>query len=174
MIPYPVSGLARLLKKRKKLPKIRYTKGHRINDISKNRVNVEVFIKILFRLLELMLMDVAEGKTVYFDRKRKSRFFVAMIPAGSDAIMGKGLKEDSLKVDLKTSKYTLPQYAFDPGGRANPAKVFVPEYLWEMLVDNVNMGKKYSRPAGKKFISEVSEEERDVRWAKWKKLRTGK
>jgi hypothetical protein len=40
-----------------------------------------VYSTVLFRLLELMIMDVIAGHVVYFDRNVKSMFYVDYKPA---------------------------------------------------------------------------------------------
>jgi hypothetical protein len=52
----------------------------------------QVYSTVLFRLLELIIMDVIAGHVVYFDRNVKSMFYVDYKPASQEIISGKGIK----------------------------------------------------------------------------------
>jgi hypothetical protein len=52
---------------------------------------LRVYSTVLFRLLELIIMDVIAGHVVYFDRNVKSMFYVYK-PASQEIISGKGIK----------------------------------------------------------------------------------
>ena len=166
---WPISGLKRLLEGRKF--KIEYKEGESISSVpglKGSRHVAEVFVKVLFRLLEFMMLDVAAGHTVYFDKKVKSRFFVVMAPVGEDFIKGKGLTKGSIKIDLKATKYKQPRFAFDPGyEKSTPAFVYAPEYIYAALVEEANAGMRYTRPTGKKFYFELTPEEREIRSEAW-------
>lgn len=168
---WPITGIGRLIKG--KTPKIEYTEGNTIRDVpglATSRHVIEVYIKVLFRLLEFMLLDVAAGYTVYFDKKRNSRFFVVFLPVGENYIKGKGLKATTSKVNLKITKYKEPRFGFDPGyAGSTPTQVIVPEYIHDVLIEEVNEGRKYARPLFKKFLSELTEEEKEVRIKAWEK-----
>lgn len=168
---YPITGLARLI--RGKMPKIIWKKGHSIKEVDPGRHNVIVFGKILFKLLEYMFLDVVDGHIVYFDRVRKSRFFIAFLPVFQKRMEHYKEEDTKYNVDFSVTNYTLPIFAFDPGYElANPAKVYVPEYLYEILIENVNEGKKYSRPYGKKFIRELNDKELKERLKRWEIVRS--
>ena len=50
------------------------------------------------------------------------------------------------KVDFRVSGYRMPMVAFDPGyPNSTPCEVFVPSYLYSMLIDKVNSGMKYTK-----------------------------
>lgn len=135
-----------LLKDRVK--KIKYKKGFNNASITADHGTTTVYAKVLFKLLELMILDVIEGHIVYFSRRVKSRFYVDWTPAGKNLIMGKGIKDDMKipLVDFKVTRYRMPLIAFDPGyTRSTPCQVYVPSYLYSLLVEKVNSGKKYTK-----------------------------
>lgn len=149
-----VFGITAILRKTFAL---KYKKGYSISDYSTSRMNIRVFIKIFFRLLELMLLDVAEGHTVILDKKLNSQFFVVMrnVPTHfSDTFKG-GIT----KIDLKKSKYMLPHFAFSPGDNHSPALVRAPKMIWSYLIEQVNAGKKYVTPTVPKFYFQKTDEE---------------
>ena len=129
-----------------KLERVKYKKGFKASDITSDHGTSRVYSTILFRLMELIVMDVIEGHVVYFDKKIKSRFYVDFKPVSETLIQGKGLKEDSAIVDLRVTQYRMPIIAFDPGYKnSTPCHCFIPNYLYRMLVEKVNSGKKYSK-----------------------------
>lgn len=133
-----------------KVNKIKYKKGFTNKDISSDLGTTSVYSKVLFKLLELMIMDVIEGHIVYFNRKSKARFYVDWTPASPALIAGKGLKENMRipKVDFKKSGYRMPLVAFDPGyAKSTPCQVYVPAYIYSMLVNKVNEGMRYTKSA---------------------------
>jgi hypothetical protein len=69
-----------------------------------------VYSTVLFRLLELIIMDVIAGHVVYFDRNVKSMFYVDYKPASQEIISGKGIKENMKipLVDFKVTNYRMP------------------------------------------------------------------
>lgn len=135
-----------LLKDR--VDKIKYKKGFSNRDITADHGTTTVYAKVLFKLLELMILDVIEGHIVYFNKRVKARFYVDYTPAGKNLIMGKGIKKDMKipLVDFKVTRYRMPLIAFDPGyRRATPCQVYVPSYLYSLLVEKINAGKKYTK-----------------------------
>jgi hypothetical protein len=53
-----------------------------------------VYSTVLFRLLELIIMDVIAGHVVYFDRNIIYVFIIDYKPASQEIISGKGIKEN--------------------------------------------------------------------------------
>lgn len=144
--PRVIVSVADLLQDR--LENIKYKPGHGARSISSDGGTTRVYSTVLFKLLELMIMDVIAGNIVYFDRKVKSMFYVDFKPASQELIRGKGIKEDMKipLVDFKVTKYRMPIIVFDPGYKAStPCECFIPPYLYSMLIDEVNKGKKYPK-----------------------------
>lgn len=129
----------------------KYKKGFSNKDIVAAHNNDLVYNRMLFRLLELMIMDVINGDVVYFNKKAGSKMYVDMHPASPAMIKGKGLgKKDTEKIDFNVTRYRVPFIAYDPGGERSMCKVFIPKYLYNELVRKANSGKRY--PKGlKKF-----------------------
>jgi hypothetical protein len=75
-------------------------------------------------------------------------FYVDYKPASQEIISGKGIKEN-MKIPLVDFKVTQLQNAnntFDPGYKASTVcECFIPPYLYSMLIDEVNKGKKYPK-----------------------------
>jgi len=141
-----IVSVADLLQDR--LDAIAYKPGHGAKTISSDGGTSRVYSTVLFKLLELMIMDVIAGHVVYFDRNVKSMFYVDYKPASQAIIQGKGIKEEMKipLVDFKVTNYRMPIIAFDPGYKAStPCECFVPPYLYSMLIDQVNKGKKYPK-----------------------------
>ena len=135
-----------LLKDR--VDKIKYKKGFSNKDMTSDHGTTTVYAKVLFKLLELMILDVIEGHIVYFNKRVRSRFYVDYTPAGKNLIMGKGIKEEMKipLVDFRVTKYRMPLIAFDPGYKnSSPCQAFIPSYLYSLLIEKVNSGKKYSK-----------------------------
>lgn len=129
----------------------KYKKGYSNKDIAVDHGNDIVYNRIMFRLLELMIMDVIDGDIVYFNEKLGSKMYVDMHPASPAMIKGKGLdKMKGEKIDFAVTRYRVPFVAFDPGGARSMCKVIIPSYLYNDLIRKVNSGQKY--PKGlKKF-----------------------
>lgn len=130
-----------------RLDEIKYKEGYSNRDIYSRGYTTGVYTVILFKLLELIVLDVIEGMIVIFNKKRDAKFYVDYHPASTDMILGKTEKKDNSvpKVDFKKSKYRIPFIAFDSGYKgSNAGKVIIPNYLYAYLVDKVNSGFKYS------------------------------
>lgn len=141
-----IVSVADLLQDR--LEGIKYKPGHTSRTITSDGGTSRVYSTILFRLLELMIMDVIAGHVVYFDRSVKSMFYVDYKPASQAIIMGKGIKENMKipLVDFRATNYRMPIIAFDPGYKGStPCECFVPPYLYSMLIEEVNKGRKYPK-----------------------------
>lgn len=133
---------------------IKTKKGYTIADLAPNYRKSDVYTRVLFQLLELMLIDVAAGNIVYLDKKRKARLYVVFKPASKNMLLGRGLKKDSKipKINFKATKYRVPMFAFDPGyENSTPAFVRVPTHIYAILIDEANTGRRYPKPVGKKF-----------------------
>ncbi|MCK5788093.1 MAG: hypothetical protein KAH32_03795 [Chlamydiia bacterium] len=145
----------------KDFKKIKFNVGWRVHDISRD--TKAIYIRVLFRLLELITLDVANGTVVIVDKKRGSKFYVASRSASKSMIEGKGWekaqkKSDSIpKLDLMKLGYKVPFFAFDPGGKLRPVMVMVPKYIYAVLVENANKGMKFAK-SSKSFIWEVKKE----------------
>lgn len=129
-----------------RVKKIKYKKGFTNADITSDHGTTAVYTKILFKLLELMIMDVIEGHIVYFSKKAKSIFYIDFRQASRELLLGKGAHKDmnTPLVDFKKTKYRMPIVSFDPGYvGSEPCMVFVPSYLYSMLIDKVNAGTTY-------------------------------
>jgi hypothetical protein len=83
-----IVSVADLLQDR--LENITYKPGHGSRTITSD--TSRVYSTVLFRLLELIIMDVIAGHVVYFDRNVKSMFYVDYKPASQEIISGKGIK----------------------------------------------------------------------------------
>lgn len=141
-----IVSVADLLQDR--LEGIKYKPGCGSRTITSDGGTSRVYSTILFRLLELMIMDVIEGHVVYFDKTVKSMFYVDYRPASQELISGKGIREDMKipLVDFKVTNYRMPIIAFDPGyKRSTPCECFIPPYLYTMLIEKINSGKKYPK-----------------------------
>jgi hypothetical protein len=141
-----IVSVADLLQDR--LENIKYKPGYGSRTITSDGGTSRVYSTVLFRLLELMIMDVIAGHVVYFDRNVKSMFYVDYKPASQEIISGKGIREDMKipLVDFKATNYRMPIIVFDPGYKAStPCECFIPPYLYSMLIDEVNKGKKYPK-----------------------------
>lgn len=144
--PRVIVSVADLLQN--KLDKINYKPGRNAKTISSDGGTSRVYSTVLFKLLELIIIDVIAGNVVYFDRKVKSMFYVDFKPASQELIQGKGIKEDMKipLVDFKVTNYRMPIIVFDPGYKAaTPCECFIPPYLYSMLIDEVNKGKRYPK-----------------------------
>jgi hypothetical protein len=73
-----------------RLENITYKPGHGSRTITSDASRV--YSTVLFRLLELIIMDVIAGHVVYFDRNVKSMFYVDYKPASQEIISGKGMR----------------------------------------------------------------------------------
>lgn len=129
----------------------KHKKGFSNKDIAVDHGNDIVYNRMLFRLFELMIMDVIDGDIVYFNKKLGSKMYVDMQPASAAMIKGKGLNKRRVeKIDFAVTRYKIPFVAFDPGGKRSMCKVIIPMYLYNELIKKVNGGQKY--PKGlKKF-----------------------
>lgn len=129
----------------------KYKKGFSNKDITVDHGNDITYNRMLFRLFELMVMDVINGDVVYFNKKLGSKMYVDMHPASPAMIKGKGLNKRKVElIDFSVTRYRVPFVAFDPGGCRSMCKVIIPMYLYNELIRNVNKGQKY--PKGlKKF-----------------------
>jgi hypothetical protein len=137
-----IVSVADLLQDR--LENITYKPGHGSRTITSDGGTSRVYSTVLFRLLEL-IMDVIAGHVVYFDRNVKSMFYVDYKPA-TEIISG--IKENMKipLVDFKVTNYRMPIILFDPGYKASTVcECFIPPYLYSMLIDEVNKGKKYPK-----------------------------
>ena len=115
-------------------------------DISGERRVSSVYNVVFFKLMELMIMDVIEGNLVYFHKATGAKFSVHDWLVHSELIEGKGIHDNMMTplVDLKVTGYKMPVIVFDPGYKNSAlCKVFIPQYLYSMLVHKVNEGKKY-------------------------------
>ena len=141
-----------------KLPYIKYKNGFTARSITSDRGNSRAYSTILFRLMELLILDVIEGHIVYFDRERKSRFYVEYYPASPERIAKEGLDKNSkcIPIDFSKTKYRVPFIAFDPGYRGSPVcQCDIPPYLYDMLVEEVNKGKVYTKGTKVYFASKL-------------------
>jgi hypothetical protein len=139
-----VISVASLLKG--KVDAVKYEKGFSNKHIAANCHTNTVYNKVLYRLLELMIMDVIEGDLVYFHRETKARFSVHYWMTHPELIEGKGIHDDmeTNLVDLSKTNYRMPVIVFDPGYKDSPlCLTYIPSYLYGMLIDKVNEGKKY-------------------------------
>ena len=140
---------------------VKYKKGFGSKSVAETIP--QVYIKVLFKLLELILLDVAAGTVVVGDKKRNSRFYVGFMPAHPNMIAGKGWKEkegkDRIpKIDLHKLNYKVPIFAYDTGHpKSFPAMVRAPKYIYSVLVENANSGVKYAK-VNKKFWWEIKKE----------------
>lgn len=131
-----------------RLKKIKYKKGFSNKDVVTDHGTTSVYAAVLFKLLELMIMDVIDGHIVYFNRRLKARFYVDWQPVSASMIAGKGITENMKTplVDFKVSGYKMPLLTFDPGYKnSTPCQLFVPSYLYAMLIEKVNEGFKYTK-----------------------------
>jgi hypothetical protein len=103
-----IVSVADLLQDR--LENITYKPGHGSRTITSDGGTSRVYSTVLFRLLELIIMDVIAGHVVYFDRNVKSMFYVDYKPASQEIISGKGIKENMKipLVDFKVTNYRMP------------------------------------------------------------------
>lgn len=133
-----------------RLEKIKHKPGYTNKDITSDGGTTRAYSKILFRMIELMILDVIAGDVVYFDRRRKSRLYVDYKPATERMILGEGLDKTNRvideEIDFTITRYRVPIIAFDPGyAQANPCEVRIPPYLYNKLIKAVNSGKRYSK-----------------------------
>ena len=98
------------------------------------------------------MLDVIAGDIVYFNRKKKGHFFVYDWAPTKSFIQGKGLDKEMQipKLDLTANGFKIPVVAYDPGRDLKLCKVFMPSYLYGVLIESVNAGKKYPK-SFKKF-----------------------
>jgi hypothetical protein len=131
-----------------KVDRIKYKPGFNALSISSDGGNSKAYSVILFKLLELMIMDVIAGDIVYFNKKIKSMFYVDYEAAPDFVIQGKNIKKD-LKtplIDMRMTNYRFPFIAFDPGYKnSSPCKCIIPNYLYVMLIEEINKGRKYPK-----------------------------
>jgi hypothetical protein len=138
----------------KEFKKIGFKVGHTLEQLIKNKDKSAIYNRIIFYTIELMLLDVAAGDIVYLDKKKNSRFYVVFRAASPGMIKGNGYSKKSKipKLDFEKSNYKVPFFAFDPGyPDAHPAIMYAPNYIYSVLIENVNAGVKYPKPASKKF-----------------------
>jgi hypothetical protein len=130
------------------LKKIKYKNKFNNKDIVSDGGTSRVYNAVLFRLMELIIMDVIEGHIVYFNKRAGSKFYVDYQPAGQELIKGKGIKDNRgfPLVDLRVTRYRMPIIAFDPGYKSStPCVCIIPKYLYALLIEAVNKGKKYPK-----------------------------
>lgn len=145
-----VSSVTRLLEN--KVDKIKFKEGFKAADITTDKGTPLAYNKIFFRLMELMMLDVIEGNIVCFNKNTNACFYVHDWITHKELFEGKGIKEDRKipLVDFKATGYKMPVVVFDPGYRDSElCKVFIPEYLYGMLIERVNEGKKYPKTVKK-------------------------
>lgn len=131
-----------------KVKKIKYKKGFNNSDIDSHHKTSGVYAKILFRLLELMVMDVIAGHTVYFNKRTKARIYVDYREVlFKNILSAEALAKPHIpRVDFSKTKMRTPFIAFDTGYKnSSPCLVKVPEYLYIDLINQVNEGKRFSK-----------------------------
>lgn len=143
---------------RDKVTQIKYKKGFKNADIDSHHKTPGVYNKILFRLLELMVMDVIEGHTVYFNKRTKARIYVDY----RDVLMRNIKSADRLakahipRVDFSITRMRTPFIAFDTGhAKSTPCLLKTPEYLYIDLINQINKGKKYAKSMKEFFFNQA-------------------
>lgn len=143
---------------RDKVKKIKYKKGFNNADIDSHHKTSGVYVKILFRLLELMVMDVIAGHTVYFSKRTKARIYVDY----RDVLMKNIMSAEELakphipRVDFSVTRMRTPFIAFDTGhSKSSPCLLRIPEYLYIDLINQVNKGMKYAKSMKEFFFNQA-------------------
>jgi hypothetical protein len=131
--------------------KIDHKQGFTNKDITSNHSTEYAYSTIMYKLMELVILDVIEGNIVYLDSKRKAKVYVDYEPAKTEMIMGKNADNAIIPlIDFRASKYRVPIIVFDTGYKdSSLMKCFLPKYLYGALVEKVNTGKQY--PKGTKI-----------------------
>ena len=134
------------------VPRINYSKGYSNKSITSNHSTEYAYSTIMYKLFELIILDVIAGNIVYLDSKRKAKLYVDSKPATTEIIMGKNAEKAGISlIDFRASRYTIPVMIFDTGYKSSTLmQCFLPKYLYSALVDNINSGKKY--PKGTKVF----------------------
>ena len=136
------------------VPDIKHKKGFTNKDITSNKSNHYAYSVILYKLLELVLLDVIDGNIVYLDAKKAAKLYVDTAPARPEIILGKNAEKAKIPlIDFRASGYKVPIVIFDTGYKSSSLmQCYIPKYLYSALIDNVNRGKKY--PKGNKVFWE--------------------
>lgn len=133
----------------KRFKPLKLNPGKQVHDVA--RTSEAAYVKVIYRLMELILLDVADGTIVVVDKKRDAKFFVDFRPSSTAMIQGKGWKEAGERgnriprIDIRKFGYKDPIFAFDPGGKAFLTLVRAPKYLYSVLIENANAGTKYPK-----------------------------
>lgn len=131
-----------------RVDKIKFKPGFNAKSVVSDGGTTRVYSAVLFRLMELMIMDVIAGDIVYLDKKRKAMFYVDYMPVAASMIEGTSIKENMKipLVNLRLTNYKMPIIAFDPGYKySTPCICRIPLYLYVMLIEEVNKGRKYPK-----------------------------
>jgi hypothetical protein len=124
-----IVSVADLLQDR--LENITYKPGHGSRTITSDGGTSRVYSTVLFRLLELIIMDVIAGHVVYFDRNVKSMFYVDYKPASQEIISGKGIKEMKIPlVDFKVTNYRMPIILLTGYKASTVCECFIPHLYY--------------------------------------------
>ncbi|MCK5787965.1 MAG: hypothetical protein KAH32_03130 [Chlamydiia bacterium] len=125
---------------------VEYKDGFNCGDVNSLNNNSAVYSDVLFKLFELMALDVIAGDVVKFEEKSSAMLFIDTETAKSEIISGKGLHEDMKfpLIDFKKTQYMVPFMAIDSGHKDSTlAKFVLPKYLYGMLITEFNNGKRY-------------------------------
>ena len=140
---------------RNRVKKIKYKGDFTNSAISSSRRTSYVHATILFKLFELIMLDVIEGVMVFLNKKQGAKFYVDSVQPSKEYITGKGLDKRDTRmpvIDLRATGYRIPMVVFDPGyKRARLCEVRIPYYLYALLIDQVNSGKKYIKGTDKQL-----------------------
>lgn len=153
------------------IKQIKYRKGFTNTDVCKSHKTERIYAKVMFRLLELMIMDVLDGNIVYFSKRTGARFYVDYRDVTIKNVLnaGKFGRPDIEKVDFGVTNMRTPFVAFDPGYKGSgPCLVTVPKYLYNDLIHRVNGGKKYAK-ASKDFWFNKPPTDKAIKYRKGRK-----
>ena len=129
--------------------------------------------KILSTLLELMVLDVIEGDYVYINRHMNASLSVnhrPILDSFFNADSHPNVVVEIPKLDVIKAEFKYPIIVFDPGRPKDRLMLtVVPRYLFALLIDNVNNGKKYTKNK-KEYVLNTLQREKvfDQETRKWK------
>ena len=130
--------------------------------------------RILNTLVELMILDVLEGKVVYFNKKLNSSFSVNHRPVMDSFFKGSSHENTKVaipKLDVIKSGFKYPIVVFDPGREKDQlCLTVIPRVFYALLTDNINNGKTYPKSTKEyilnKLMREKTWDEKSKRWFK--------
>lgn len=140
---------------------ITYSEGHSSHSFTNGEGVTVAAMRILATLVELMILDVLEGKVVYFNEKLGASFSVNHRPILDKFFKGESHKNTRLeipKLDVIKAGFKYPIIVFDPGGQSDLCLTVIPRYLYALLTDKINRGKTFPKSKKEYILNKLYRE----------------